>query len=94
MDQSRIFNIIKDILVTEFDIDTEEVSFEAGFLFDLDLDELDFIELVMFLEEEFEIEIDERECEVMFGYFSENNDKDVTVGQLVDILYNKLNDEK
>ena len=44
-------------------VDAEQVTPEASFADDLDADSLDLVELVMALEEEFDISVDEEELE-------------------------------
>jgi acyl carrier protein len=48
---------VKEIIVKQLSIGAEEVSPEASFQEDLGADSLDIVELVMALEEEFDIEI-------------------------------------
>ena len=48
---------IKDIIVDKLGIDEEKVTREASFKDDLDADSLDLFELVMALEEEYDVEI-------------------------------------
>jgi len=60
-------------------VDAARVTREASFADDLEADSLDLVELVMALEEEFDVTIDEEEL------------KDVTtVGQAYDLLTGKL----
>ncbi len=54
---------IKGIIVEQLGIATEEVSMEASFIDDLGADSLDIVELVMAMEEEFDIEIPDEEAE-------------------------------
>ena len=54
---------VKDIIINELGVDAEKVTPEASFVEDLGADSLDTVELVMALEEEFEIEIPDEDAE-------------------------------
>ncbi|NIM03051.1 acyl carrier protein [bacterium] len=54
---------VKEIIVEQLGVDPEEVTMEASFVNDLGADSLDTVELVMALEEEFNIEIPDEEAE-------------------------------
>ena len=54
---------VKDIIVEQLGVDAEKVTLEASFIEDLGADSLDTVELVMALEEEFDIEISDDEAE-------------------------------
>lgn len=54
---------VKEIIVEQLGVDSEEVTAEASFVNDLGADSLDTVELVMALEEEFNIEIPDEEAE-------------------------------
>lgn len=54
---------VKEIIVEQLGVDPEEVTVEASFVNDLGADSLDTVELVMALEEEFNIEIPDEEAE-------------------------------
>ena len=59
----EIFEKVKKIVVEQLDVDPAEVKPEASFANDLGADSLDTVELVMALEEEFDIEIPDEEAE-------------------------------
>ncbi|MEM1025670.1 MAG: acyl carrier protein [Myxococcota bacterium] len=54
---------VKAIIVEQLGISEDEVKPEASFIDDLGADSLDIVELVMAMEEEFEIEIPDEEAE-------------------------------
>lgn len=59
MDESKIFDKIKEITVTQLGIDADDIKPDATFIDTLGADSLDVVELVMSFEEEFEIDIDD-----------------------------------
>ena len=54
---------IKEIIVEQLGVAAEEVVPEASFIDDLGADSLDIVELVMAMEEEFDIEIPDDDAE-------------------------------
>ena len=54
---------VKQIVAEQLGVDEEQVTAEASFMDDLGADSLDTVELVMALEEEFDIEISDEEAE-------------------------------
>jgi acyl carrier protein len=60
---SAIENRVKKIIIEQLGVKEEEVVNEASFVDDLGADSLDNVELVMALEEEFEIEIPDEVAE-------------------------------
>ena len=54
---------VKKIIVDQLGVEEETVTPEASFVDDLGADTLDTVELVMALEEEFEIEIPDEDAE-------------------------------
>jgi len=54
---------VKEIIVEQLGVDPAEVTAEAHFINDLGADSLDTVELVMALEEEFNLEIADKEAE-------------------------------
>ena len=54
---------VKNIVAEQLGVKEEEVKKESSFVDDLGADSLDTVELVMALEEEFEIEIPDEEAE-------------------------------
>jgi acyl carrier protein len=54
---------VKEIIVDQLGVDDKQVTATASFIDDLGADSLDTVELVMALEEEFDIEIPDDEAE-------------------------------
>ncbi len=59
VDRNRIIKMIADHL----QIDEDQVTLESAFMDDLGADSLDTVELIMALEEEFDIEIPDSDAE-------------------------------
>ncbi|MCG0278115.1 MAG: acyl carrier protein [Thermanaeromonas sp.] len=57
-----IFNKVKSIVAEQLGVDEEEISLDTSFE-DLNADSLDIVELIMALEEEFDIEIPDEDAE-------------------------------
>lgn len=54
---------VKEIIAEQLSLREEEVRNEANFVEDLSADSLDIVELIMAMEEEFELEIPDEEAE-------------------------------
>ena len=74
------FEKLKSIIVEVLSVDESEVTLEATFVDDLGADSLDVFQIIMGLEEEFDIEIPNEEAE-----------KIVTVGDAVEHIKNAIN---
>ncbi|MHB8927046.1 MAG: acyl carrier protein [Bacillota bacterium] len=70
-----MFEKVKTIIVDQLGVGEDEVSLEASFIDDLGADSLDLVELVMALEEEFDLEVPDEDAEKL-----------VTVGDAVDYI--------
>ena len=75
MSSEEVFEKVKGIIVEQLGVAETAVTLEASFIDDLGADSLDIVELVMALEEEFDIEIPDAYAE-----------KVVTVGDLDDYI--------
>ena len=58
-----IFEKVREIVVEQLGVEEDEVSMDSAFIDDLGADSLDIVELIMALEEEFELEIPDEEAE-------------------------------
>lgn len=58
-----VFDRVKEIIVNKLDVEESKVTMEASFKDDLEADSLDVVELVMELEDEFDMEIADEEAE-------------------------------
>lgn len=54
---------VKSIIVEQLGVSAEEVTTQASFIEDLGADSLDIVELIMALEEEFDMEIPDEDAE-------------------------------
>ncbi|HEX5747732.1 MAG TPA: acyl carrier protein [Archangium sp.] len=54
---------VKNIIADQLGVGEEEIKPESSFIEDLGADSLDIVELVMAMEEEFEVEIPDEEAE-------------------------------
>ena len=64
MTPETIFKTMQDLIAEQFAIDADEVTLESSFVDDLGADSVDLVELVMAMEEEFDIgEIDEEDLQ-------------------------------
>ena len=70
-----VFEKVRDIVVEQLGVEEDEVTMESSFIDDLGADSLDIVELIMALEEEFEIEVPDEEAE-----------KITTVGDVVEYI--------
>lgn len=75
MSSEEVFEKVKGIIVEQLGVTDTTVTMEASFIDDLGADSLDIVELIMALEEEFDIEIPDADAE-----------KVVTVGDVVDYI--------
>lgn len=74
------FEKLKKIIAEVLNVDEEEITMETTFVDDFGADSLDVFQIIMGLEEEFDIEIPNEEAE-----------KIVTVGDAVEQIKNALN---
>ncbi|RLB67954.1 MAG: acyl carrier protein [Deltaproteobacteria bacterium] len=60
---AKVDERIKKIVAEQLGVEEDQVTVEASFMDDLGADSLDTVELVMALEEEFDIEISDEDAE-------------------------------
>ena len=58
-----VFENVKNIIVEQLGVDEDDVTMDASFIDDLGADSLDIVELIMALEEEFDLEIPDSDAE-------------------------------
>ena len=64
MTPETIFKTMQDLIAEQFAIDADEVTMDSSFVDDLGADSVDLVELVLAMEEEFDIgEIDEEDLQ-------------------------------
>ncbi|MBD2663727.1 acyl carrier protein [Richelia sinica FACHB-800] len=79
MSQTEIFDKVKAIVADQLSVEADTITPQSHFANDLQADSLDTVELVMALEEEFDIEIPDEAAE-----------KITTVQEAVDYINNKV----
>ena len=75
MSSEEVFDKVIEIIVEQLGVAENAVTQEASFIDDLGSDSLDIVELIMALEEEFDLEIPDSDAE-----------KVVTVGDVVEYI--------
>jgi len=76
---ATVFERVSKVVVDRLGVDESEVKLEASFKDDLGADSLDVVELVMELEEEFDMQIEDEDAE-----------KISTVGSAVTFIESKI----
>jgi acyl carrier protein len=79
MDRAAALTTIKEVAAEVLSVEPDVVTEDARFKEDLEADSLDLVELVMGLEERFDIEVPEEDLEGV-----------TTVGQAVDLVLGKV----
>lgn len=77
MSTEEVFEKVKEIIIEQLNVSESTVTLEASFIDDLGADSLDIVELIMALEEEFDMEIPDADAE-----------KIVTVNDVVEYIKN------
>ncbi|MEA3502710.1 MAG: acyl carrier protein [Actinomycetota bacterium] len=80
MERTEIESKLTDLLVDELGIERDDITADAKFEEDLDVDSLGVVELLMALEDNFGVKIPDEEAEQI-----------TTVGEAVDLVETKLN---
>ena len=63
MTMETIFKTMQELIAEQFALDADEISMESSFAEDLGADSVDLVELVMAMEQEFDIEIPDEDAE-------------------------------
>ncbi len=79
MDRNTVSDRLTGVLVSELGLDADKINDEARFEEDLDVDSLGVVELLMALEDEFDVKIPDEDAESI-----------ATVGQAIDMVQGKL----
>jgi acyl carrier protein len=79
MKKEEILSKVKAVVAEKLNVGEDQVTEEAKFVEDLGADSLDQVELIMALEDEFELKIPEEEAEKL-----------TTVGSAVDYVLKKV----
>ena len=77
MNPDAILEKVKEVIVDQLGLEEEIIKSDTSFIDDLGADSLDIVELIMSLEEEFDIQIPDNEAE-----------KIATVGDVVEYIKN------
>jgi len=75
-----VFERIRDLVAEKIGVDPEDITMETSFADDLEADSITLFELVMAIEDEFDIEIDDESIEQIN-----------TVGDIVNYLEESIN---
>ncbi len=62
-DKDAVFERVKQLILDQLDVAGEEITPDARFIDDLGADSLDIVELIMAIEEEFDLEIPDEHAE-------------------------------
>lgn len=76
---AEVFDKVKKLLCEQLDVEEEKVTAESSIVDDLGADSLDVVDMIMSLEEEFDVEIPDEDVEGM-----------KTVGDVVKYIENKI----
>ncbi|SMG11109.1 acyl carrier protein [Dethiosulfovibrio salsuginis] len=79
MKREEVLARLKEIVIDRLDVEEDQIKTESSFVEDLGADSLDIVELIMGIEEEFDIEIPDEDAEKL-----------TSVGEAIDYACNKL----
>ncbi len=80
MERAEIESKLTDLLVDELGLERDKITVDARFEEDLEVDSLGVVELLMALEDNFDVKIPDDEAEAI-----------TTVGEAIDVVEKKLN---
>jgi acyl carrier protein len=75
----EIFEALKEVLTTRLKVEEDKIKSDANLFDDLGLDSIDLMSAVMAIEEQFSVEVSDKELENV-----------TTVGEAVDLLSEKV----
>lgn len=58
-----MFDTVKKIILEQFDVDEDDITYETSLAEDLDADSLELVELLLAFEDEFDVKIPDEEAE-------------------------------
>ena len=76
------FEKMKEVIANVLNVDPEEIKLETTFTEDLGADSLDLFQIIMGLEDEFDVQIDPEQTETI-----------TTVGEAVELLKNAISNK-
>ena len=79
MSEEEIFSKLKKIIIDQFGVEEDKITMESVFSDDLAADSLDIVELVMNIEDEFNIQIPDDQAEKL-----------ITIGDVVEYIKNNM----
>ena len=79
MERDEALGVLREVAVETLSVEPDQVTEDARFKEDLDADSLDLVELVMALEERFDITVPEEELEGV-----------TTIGKSLDLVMGKI----
>lgn len=77
------FDVIKEVIAEVLNVDTEEITMETTFVDDLGADSLDLFQIILGLEERFDLDENEMDNDAL--------EHIVTVGDAVELVKKTLN---
>ena len=83
MKKEEMLARLKEIIIDRLDVEEDQIAPEASFVDDLGADSLDIVELIMGIEEEFDIEIPDEDAEKL-----------TTIGEAMSYTFGKLGVEE
>lgn len=79
MNKDEILEKVRDILVEQLEVDPDDVKLEASFQDDLNADSLELVEVIMELEDQFNVKISDEEARSL-----------TTVGEAVEFIAERI----
>jgi len=81
MNLNKIIETVNKVLIEEFEIEASNIKGEANFRDTLDLDSLDYVDLVVFVEENFKVKLTAEDFQTV-----------VTFDDFYTLVSNKINE--